>query len=103
MSRDREQLLAEGPRVAPEPRTIDAFDPGSEKFVIREEGATGDGAVPRKPSSQGVSIGRLIVPLLFVGFFVAQFVGVGGYAWVLLLVAIGLGSLLAERGGKEET
>jgi hypothetical protein len=103
MSRERERMLAEGPRVAPEPRTVDAFDPGSGKFVIRES-ATADDAVRAGTTggAQRLSLRRLLVPLFFVGFFAAQLAGLGGFAWLLLLAAILVGSLFAERGGAKE-
>ena len=96
MSRQHERMLAEGPRVAPEPRTVDAYDPGTGRLVVREPGSGDVGTA----SGGGISIGRALVPVLFVAFFVAQFAQLGAVAWVFLLAAILLGSVFGERGGK---
>ena len=56
MTRDHDRMLAEGPRVAPEPRTVDDFGPGDGTFVVREPGS----ASPSRRGG-GLSLGRLLV------------------------------------------
>jgi hypothetical protein len=73
---ERDRMLAEGPRVAPEPRTtVATAAPASERPVV----PTG------RPSSR-FPLARLVPTAVFALFLLASFTGLGRFAWIAFLV-----------------
>jgi len=90
---DREKMLAEGPRVAPEPRSVDGYEPpvlvGDEPVVL-----AGDAAGTAKPA-RARRLGRLLplgIPLAFV---LANVAGFGEYVG-LIVIAGAVAAVLVE-------
>jgi hypothetical protein len=87
----RHELLAEGPRTAPEPRSVEAHQGGG-RLVVREPGA--------RAARKRLSVGKLAAPLLFAVFLLAQAVdaGLSSVLVVGLVVAAVLFEQLLGRG-----
>ena len=77
---EHERLLAEGPRVAPEPDAVSSM------------GTAVEPAKPRAETTRrrtGLSWPRLIPVVAFVGFVIAQGTGLGRYAFgIFIAVAV---------------
>ena len=84
---ERDRMLAEGPRVAPEPPTAAPAAGPLEKAPV----------VPSGRTSFPLPLVRL-VPLAVLGLFLlASFTGLGRFAWVVFIGAALITTLLRRR------
>jgi hypothetical protein len=85
---ERDRMLAEGPRVAPEPRTAGTTaGPVSDRPVV----PTG-----RPSPSFPFSLVRLMPLAVLALFLLASFTGLGRFAWILF-VALGVLTAVLRR------
>jgi hypothetical protein len=83
---ERDRMLAEGPRVAPEPRAAGATtDVAPERPVL-----------PTGRPSGPFPLARLVPLAVLALFLLAGFTGLGRFAWIVF-VALGLLTALARR------
>jgi hypothetical protein len=81
---DHERMLAEGPRVAPEPRIAEAEVAGAPETA---EARTAAGAGATQAS---VWLRRVVPLAIFAVFVLASEVGVGAYAELLFVALVGI-------------
>jgi len=84
---ERDRMLAEGPRVAPEPPTADGFAPTAP--AASPPGPSPPPAVSRKREWNMPLNLRRLIPLAVFGVVVASNAGAGKHAlWVIVPVAL---------------
>ena len=86
---DRERMLAEGPRIAPEPQTADTAPAVA---APRAPAARPE----RSPRSPSLGSRPWLVRLLPFGLFAAVIgaQGLGRYGWVVIIAAVGIAALV---------
>ena len=101
MTAEHDRLLAEGPRVAPEP--TQALDSGAFAAPAPGEASSSTapsspaGAAPRASRRRGRPLlWRAWLPLVFVALAVSG-TSAGRYAWIVPLAIVGLGAFAARR------
>ena len=88
---DRERMLAEGPRLAPEPRMAgDAVVPGPVADPGRSRRTTGPAVFP--------AVLRRVIPIgLFGLVFLADYARLGTYAWLAVVALIVVGPIVMRE------
>jgi hypothetical protein len=84
---ERDRMLAEGPRVAPEARTA-----GTTALAVADQPGlpTGRSSFPLPPAR--------LVPLAVVAFFlVASFIGLGRFVWIVFVAGAVITALQRRR------
>jgi hypothetical protein len=84
---ERDRMLAEGPRVAPEPPTAGTTAGPVEKARV----------VPAGRASFPLPLVRLVPLAVLAVFLLASFTGLGRFAWVVFVAAALIAALVRRR------
>ena len=91
---ERDRMLAEGPRVAPEPNaagTTTAAAPVAERPVVeRPVPSTGRSRLP-------LPLARLVPPATVALFLLAGVAGLGRFAWIAVVAVVVITAFLRRR------